>query len=171
ILARAVIDTDTGEALGAANVEISEDMVAAFREAGITDVPTLYVNDLDQGPYISNTLDVDPTTSQLEALVEIYRMMRPGEPPTKEAAEGLFHNLFFNYDRYDLSAVGRMKFNRRLGREGVTGDSVLSNEDIIDVLKELLSIRNGVGQTDDIDHLGNRRVRSVGEMAENAFRT
>src|SRR5699024_7007619 len=110
-------------------------------------------------------------TTQLEALVEIYRMMRPGEPPTKDAAEGLFANLFFNEDRYDLSAVGRMKFNRRLGREEVTGSSVLSNEDIVAVLTELLSIRNGIGQTDDIDHLGNRRVRSVGEMAENAFRT
>ncbi|KEZ75807.1 DNA-directed RNA polymerase subunit beta [Salinisphaera hydrothermalis] len=171
ILSRAIIDTDTGEELAAANTEITEELVEAFRMAGIVDVPTLYINDLDHGPYISSTLMQDPSTSQLEAMVEIYRMMRPGEPPTKDAAENLFDNLFFNEERYDLSAVGRMKFNRRLGRESAEGESVLSNEDIIDVLKELVSIRNGVGQTDDIDHLGNRRVRSVGEMAENAFRT
>src|SRR5207344_3114058 len=102
--------------------------------------------------------------------VEIYRMMRPGEPPTKDAAENLFNNLFFNQERYDLSAVGRMKFNRRVGRGEITGSSVLSKEDILDVLKVLISIRNGEGGVDDIDHLGNRRVRSVGEMAENAFR-
>ena len=171
VLARGIIDTDTGEELAPANTELTEELVDALRMAGIQDVPTLYVNDLDHGPYMSNTLMVDPSTTQLEALVEIYRMMRPGEPPTKDAAENLFGNLFFNEDRYDLSAVGRMKFNRRLGREEATGESVLSNEDIIDVLKELVSIRNGIGQTDDIDHLGNRRVRSVGEMAENAFRT
>ncbi len=171
ILARPIIDTDTGEELADANSEITEELLAAFRTAGIRDIPTLYVNDLDHGPYISNTLMVDPTTTSLEALVEIYRMMRPGEPPTKDAAENLFSNLFFNPERYDLSAVGRMKFNRRLGREEADGNSVLSNDDIIDVLRELLSIRNGVGTTDDIDHLGNRRVRSVGEMAENAFRT
>ena len=171
ILARGIVDTDTGEELAPANTEITEELVDALRTAGIVDVPTLYVNDLDHGPYMSNTLTVDPTTTPLEALVEIYRMMRPGEPPTKDAAENLFNNLFFNPERYDLSAVGRMKFNRRLGREEATGESVLSNDDIVAALRELLSIRNGVGQTDDIDHLGNRRVRSVGEMAENAFRT
>ncbi len=108
--------------------------------------------------------------SQQEALVEIYRMMRPGEPPTKEAAEALFKNLFFTPERYDLSAVGRMKFNRRVGREEITGPGVLTKEDIIDVLKTLIEIRNGKGDVDDIDHLGNRRVRSVGEMTENQFR-
>jgi len=171
VLARGIVDTDTGEELAAANTEITEELVDALRAAGIVDIPTLYINDLDHGPYMSSTLMVDPTTTPLEALVEIYRMMRPGEPPTKDAAENLFGNLFFKEERYDLSAVGRMKFNRRLGREDATGDSVLANEDIIDVLKELVSIRNGIGTTDDIDHLGNRRVRSVGEMAENAFRT
>ena len=119
--------------------------------------------------FISDTLRVDLTRTQLEALVEIYRMMRPGEPPTKESAENLFANLFFSPERYDLSAVGRMKFNRRLGREE-SGEGILSNEDIVDVLKTLISIRNGKGIVDDIDHLGNRRVRSVGEMAENQFR-
>src|SRR5690606_24140612 len=125
---------------------------------------------LDRGPYISNTLRIDPTSSKLEALVEIYRMMRPGEPPTKEAAENLFQNLLFNAERYDLSAVGRMEINRRVWRQGVDGGGRLSKEDNIDVLRTLNDIRNGNGQVDDIDDLGNRRVRSVGEMAENAFR-
>ena len=139
-------------------------------EAGITEINTLYTNDLDRGPYISDTLRIDPTKTRLEALVEIYRMMRPGEPPTKDAAENLFNNLFFNNERYDLSGVGRMKFNRRVGRKEITGSLILSKDDILDVLKVLIDIRNGNGTVDDIDHLGNRRVRSVGEMAENAFR-
>ena len=119
---------------------------------------------------MADTLDADPCTNRLEALVEIYRMMRPGEPPTKEAAENLFNNLFFSPDRYDLTAVGRMKFNRRLGREEEKGAGTLDNEDVLAVLKCLINIRNGFDVVDDIDHLGNRRVRSVGEMAENAFR-
>ena len=138
--------------------------------ANITEIRTLYTNDLDRGPYISDTLRIDPTKMRIEALVEIYRMMRPGEPPTRDAAENLFNNLFFNGERYDLSAVGRMKFNRRVGRKEILGSGVLSKDDILDVLKVLISIRNGEGGVDDIDHLGNRRVRSVGEMAENAFR-
>ena len=129
-----------------------------------------YTNDLDCGPFVSDTLRIDTTTSQLEAMVEIYRMMRPGEPPTKESAENLFSNLFFSPERYDLSAVGRMKFNRRLGRPSAEGNSVLDTDDIVDVLKTLVGIRNGFGSVDDIDHLGNRRIRSVGEMAENQFR-
>ncbi|MBT6791940.1 MAG: DNA-directed RNA polymerase subunit beta, partial [Gammaproteobacteria bacterium] len=131
---------------------------------------TIYTNDLDHGPFMADTLDADPCTNRLEALVEIYRMMRPGEPPTKEAAENLFNNLFFSSDRYDLTAVGRMKFNRRLGREEETGAGTLDNDDVLQVLKCLINIRNGFDIVDDIDHLGNRRVRSVGEMAENAFR-
>ncbi len=131
---------------------------------------TLFTNDLDHGPYISDTLRIDPTSNQLEALVEIYRMMRPGEPPTKEAAENLFDNLFFTVERYDLSAVGRMKFNRSLLRDEIEGSGILSKDDIIEVMKKLIDIRNGKGVVDDIDHLGNRRVRSVGEMAENQFR-
>ncbi|MCW9017598.1 MAG: DNA-directed RNA polymerase subunit beta, partial [Kangiellaceae bacterium] len=131
---------------------------------------TLYTNDLDCGPYISDTLRVDPTNSPLEALIEIYRMMRPGEPPTKESAEALFENLFFTDERYDLSRVGRMKFNRRVGRDSDEGEGTLSKQDIIDVVNTLLDIRNGKGEVDDIDHLGNRRIRSVGEMAENQFR-
>jgi DNA-directed RNA polymerase subunit beta len=170
VLAHDVADTKTGELLSNANEEISEDHLAKFRKAGIELLGTLFVNDLDRGPYVSNTLRIDPTRNQLEALVEIYRMMRPGEPPTKDAAQNLFQNLFFTLDRYDLSAVGRMKFNRRVGRKEILGSGVLHNDDILDVLRVLIDIRNGKGTVDDIDHLGNRRVRSVGEMAENVFR-
>lgn len=125
ILSHDVVDGSTGELLANANDEITEDQLAAFRKAGVDAVGTLWVNDLDRGPYLSNTLRIDPTKTQLEALVEIYRMMRPGEPPTKEAAQNLFHNLFFTFERYDLSTVGRMKFNRRVGRKDVLGESVL----------------------------------------------
>ena len=170
ILAHDIVDEETGELLARANDELDAAKVDSLIEAGIKSIGTLYVNDLDRGPFVSNTLRIDATQSRLEALVEIYRMMRPGEPPTKEAAENLFQNLFFNPERYDLSAVGRMKFNRRVGRDSAEGDGVLSNEDIIEVLRTLIDIRNGNGTVDDIDHLGNRRVRSVGEMAENAFR-
>ncbi|WP_022947590.1 DNA-directed RNA polymerase subunit beta [Methylohalobius crimeensis] len=170
ILAHNVVDEKTGELVAAANTEITGELLDQLLDCGISEIQTLYVNELDRGPYISNTLKIDHTTTQLEALVEIYRMMRPGEPPTKEAAELLFHNLFFSEERYDLSEVGRMKLNLRLGREDETGPRVLTKDDIIDVLKELIGIRNGKGQVDDIDHLGNRRVRSVGEMIENQFR-
>ena len=170
ILAHDIVDTETGELLAVANAELTEELIPALIEAGVEHIRTIYVNDLDRGPFISNTLKIDPSTTRLEALVEIYRMMRPGEPPTKDAAENLFQNLFFNPDRYDLSGVGRMKFNRRVGRDTSVGDSVLSKDDILDVLQTLIDIRNGFGTVDDIDNLGNRRVRSVGEMAENAFR-
>jgi len=170
ILAHDIVDEETGELLAAANAEMTAELIELLIEKGIEHIQALYVNDLDRGPYISNTLNIDPSTTRLEALVEIYRMMRPGEPPTKEAAENLFQNLFFNSDRYDLSAVGRMKFNRRVGRDNSEGGGILENDDILDVLQTLINIRNGYGTVDDIDHLGNRRVRSVGEMAENAFR-
>ncbi|MBK7205769.1 MAG: DNA-directed RNA polymerase subunit beta [Thermomonas sp.] len=192
ILSHDVVDPATGELLATANDEINDEILGKLRKAGIASVGTLWVNDLDRGPYLSNTLRIDNTKTQLEALVEIYRMMRPGEPPTKDAAQNLFHNLFFTFERYDLSGVGRMKFNRRIGRKEVTGASVLydaryfaerkdeesvrlrnefgTGSDILDVIKVLTEIRNGRGVVDDIDHLGNRRVRSVGEMAENVFR-
>ena len=192
ILARDVVDTKTGELLATANDELNDDHLVKFRKAGVERIETLYVNDLDRGPFISSTLRIDSTRTQLEALVEIYRMMRPGEPPTKDAAQNLFYNLFFTFERYALSAVGRMKFNRRVGRKEVTGAEVLydyryfgergdenskrlvaqlgKTSDILDVVRTLIAIRNGQGQVDDIDHLGNRRVRSVGEMAENVFR-
>ena len=192
ILAHDVIDTKSGEVLAVANDELNEANVEKLRKAGIDTIGTLWVNDLDRGPYLSNTLRIDPTKTQLEALVEIYRMMRPGEPPTKDAAQNLFYNLFFTFERYDLSGVGRMKFNRRVGRKETTGAPVLfdhkyfaerndemakslvaelgETSDILDVIRTLCEIRNGRGIVDDIDHLGNRRVRSVGEMAENVFR-
>lgn len=151
-------------------MELSLDLLAKLSQAGHKRIETLFTNDLDHGPYISETVRVDPTNDRLSALVEIYRMMRPGEPPTREAAESLFENLFFSEDRYDLSAVGRMKFNRSLLRDEIEGSGILSKDDIIEVMKKLIDIRNGKGEVDDIDHLGNRRIRSVGEMAENQFR-
>jgi DNA-directed RNA polymerase subunit beta len=197
VLAHDVVDEGSGELLAKANDELGPESIKKLAKAGIKSIRTLWVNDLDRGPYLSHTLRIDATKTPLEALVEIYRMMRPGEPPTKEAAENLFHNLFFNAERYDLSGVGRMKFNRRVDRDSITGPGVLydghyfstrkdeeskkllaqfgkddpaATSDIIAVLRTLCDIRNGSGTVDDIDHLGNRRVRSVGEMAENAFR-
>ena len=169
-LGKNIVDENSGEVLFECNTEITEEVLTKLAEAGVGTIETLYTNELDCGPFISDTLRQDTTRNELEALVEIYRMMRPGEPPTKESAENLFQNLFFSADRYDLSAVGRMKFNRRLGRDEITGEGILSREDIVDVLQTLVGIRNGKGMVDDIDHLGNRRVRSVGEMAENQFR-
>jgi DNA-directed RNA polymerase subunit beta len=171
ILARDLVSKDTGEVLAAANSEITEDLLPKLRNAGIKELPTLYVNDVDKGPYVSTTLNIDASRTRLEALVEIYRMMRPGEPPTKDAAEALFDGMFFAPEKYDLSAVGRMKFNRRLRRPEITGPGVLNKDDIVAVMKQIIAIRNGEDQTDDIDHLGNRRIRAVGEMTENVFRT
>lgn len=168
--ARPLIHPVTGEIIAECNSEITAELLEECRKAGIVQIETLYINDIDCGPFISDTLKIDTSSNELEALVEIYRMMRPGEPPTKDAAEGLFHNLFFTSERYDLSAVGRMKFNRRIGRDEIVGPGTLDKEDIIEVLRTLINIRNGKGIVDDIDHLGNRRVRCVGEMAENQFR-
>ena len=170
VLVSDVVDSTTGEIVAQANDPVTHEFLEKCSACGLTSITTIYTNDLDRGSYISDTLRVDPTRSAAEAQVEIYRMMRPGEPPTREGADSLFKNLFFSPDRYDLSAVGRMKFNRRVGRAEPEGASVLSKEDIIDVLRVLIEIRNGNGTVDDIDHLGNRRVRSVGEMVENQFR-
>ena len=163
-----IVNKETGEILVPCNTPITEDNLERLVAAGVKKIETIYTNEIDRGSFISDTLAVDITSNRIEALVEIYRMMRPGEPPTREAAENLFNNLFFVPERYDLSGVGRMKFNRRLGKTG--GSGVLSNEDIVDVLKTLIDIKNGKGMPDDIDHLGNRRVKSVGEMAGNQFR-
>ena len=170
VLAKELIDTETGELVCKANDELTEENIEKILESSVDILELLYTNDIDRGPYISSTLAIDPTNNELEAQVEIYRMMRPGEPPTKEAAQNLFQNLFFTPERYDLSPVGRMKFNRRVGREEMTGSGILSKDDILAVMRTLIDIRNGNGIVDDIDHLGNRRVRCVGEMAENAFR-
>ncbi|MGA0034238.1 MAG: DNA-directed RNA polymerase subunit beta, partial [Burkholderiales bacterium] len=169
-LAHNVIDKSTGELVASANDEITEEVLIKLREAGVDSVETIYTNDLDQGPYISQTLRIDETADQLAAQVAIYRMMRPGEPPTEDAVKTLFNGLFFSPDRYDLSAVGRMKFNRRVGRAELEGANTLSPDDIVAVIRILVELRNGKGEIDDIDHLGNRRVRSVGELAENQFR-
>ena len=170
IIARNIINAETGEVLANANDEITEDLLAKLATGGIEEIQTLYVNDLDRGAYISSTLRIDETADQWASRVAIYRMMRPGEPPTEDAVENLFHGLFYSEERYDLSAVGRMKFNRRVGRDEIEGTGTLSNDDIVDVVRILVELRNGRGEVDDIDHLGNRRVRSVGELAENQFR-
>ena len=171
ITSKDIINQETGEVLVEANTEISNEIIELLRENSISEVHCLFINELDKGSYISDTLRVDPTSNRLEALVEIYRMMRPGEPPTKDSAETLFENLFFNQERYDLSEVGRMKFNRRLKLESSKDNpNILDKEDIIEVMKGIVNIRDGHDIVDDIDHLGNRRVRSVGEMTANQFR-
>ncbi|MDA1108029.1 MAG: DNA-directed RNA polymerase subunit beta [Proteobacteria bacterium] len=170
ILTQTLVDKATGEVLGNANDELTAEMIEKILKAGVKELKTLHTNDLDRGPYMSDTLRIDGTRSALEAQIEIYRMMRPGEPPNKDAAQTLFTNLFFSPERYDLSEVGRMKFNARVGRSEIEGPGILSRQDIIDVLKVLINIKNGSGGVDDIDHLGNRRVRCVGEMVENQFR-
>ncbi len=171
ILSHNVIDKKTGEFIALVNEEITEVTLEKLLEVGIDKINTLYVNDLNHGAFISQTLRIDETVDELSAQVAIYRMMRPGEPPTEEAVKSLFGGLFYSSDRYDLSVVGRMKFNRRVGREELIGPSTLSNADILAVIKILVELRNGRGEIDDIDHLGNRRVRSVGELAENQFRS
>ena len=170
VIAKDILDKSTGEIIFEANTIIDEENLPDIEVLGLSEIETLYINDIESGPYIADTLRADSTSNEIEALVEIYRMMRPGEPPTKEAATTLFNNLFFNAERYDLSAVGRMKFNKRLGIEHLEGNSILSDDDILSTLKTLVAIRNGQGNVDDIDHLGNRRIRSVGEMVSNQYR-
>jgi len=183
VLSHDVIDKETGELLVSANEILTLELIEKLIANKIEKIKVIHVNDLDRGAYISNTLRIDPSSNRMEALVEIYRMMRPGEPPTKEAAENLFHNLFFNNDRYDLSDVGRMKFDSRIQHAKIRYSQLISKEapeeknnrildrdDILTVIMQLISIRNGEDTVDDIDHLGNRRIRSVGEMTENAFR-
>ncbi|MFY7985952.1 MAG: DNA-directed RNA polymerase subunit beta, partial [Burkholderiaceae bacterium] len=169
-LATNVIVADTGELVAKANDEMTEELLGKLRDAGVQAFQTLYTNDLDQGPYISQTLRIDETVDQLAARIAIYRMMRPGEPPTEDAVEALFNRLFYSAETYDLSKVGRMKFNRRVSRDELTGPMTLVNDDILAVIRILVDLRNGRGEIDDIDHLGNRRVRCVGELAENQFR-
>lgn len=189
-IAHGIVDQETGEIVANANDEITENLLEKLVAANVEKINSLYANDLDHGDYISQTLRIDEILDQYSARVAIYRMMRPGEPPTEEAVEALFDGLFFNAERYDLSRVGRMKFNRRafpvkaeehqsnwmrkfyetVGPRGAEGSNVLSNEDILAVIGVLLELRNGRGEIDDIDHLGNRRIRSVGELVENQFR-
>ena len=171
MLAKNMVDGDTGEIIAKANEELTDALLKKLRQAGIKDIQCLFTNELDEGAYISQTLASDETADQLAARVAIYRMMRPGEPPTEDAVEALFNRLFYSADTYDLSRVGRMKFNARVGRDTPEGNMNLSNEDILDVVKILVELRNGRGEVDDIDHLGNRRVRCVGELAENQYRS
>ncbi len=169
-IAADIVDTSTGELIAEANQELTEELIETLKEQKIKQLEVIYTNDIDCGSYISDTLDVDSTRTEEEAQQEIYRMMRPGEPPTKEASANLFSNLFFSGERYDMSAVGRMKLNRRLGRESDLGEGVLDQGDIIDVMKVIVDLKNGKGEVDDIDSLGNRRIRAVGELVENQFR-
>ncbi|ARC53244.1 DNA-directed RNA polymerase subunit beta [Candidatus Riesia pediculischaeffi] len=170
IVDKSYFDKSDGKLICSANSKISKEILEDLKRSRNRSIRTLFINDLDRGSYISNTLRIDNTKDRIDALIEIYRMMRPGEPPTKESAESLFNSLFFSEDRYDLSPVGRMKFDLSLSRERNTESNVLNNQDIIDVIKKLIDIRDGRGEVDDIDHLGNRRIRSIGEMAENQFR-
>ncbi len=169
-LARDIVDVETGEVLVEANSLITEEVIETLKQNNISEIETIYTNDIDCGPFMSETLRIDLSRSVEDAQIEIYRMMRPGEPPTKEASAALFTNLFFNHERYDLSAVGRMKLNRRLSRESDEGPGTLSKQDIVDVMRKIVALKNGKGDIDDIDNLGNRRVRSVGELVENQFR-
>lgn len=170
ISAKNYYNKKTKDIIVQANSELNTEIIKKLKLNGYSEIQTIFTNDLDHGPYISETLKIDPTQDRPSALIEIYRMMRPGEPPTRDATENLFENLFFSEERYDLSSVGRMKFNRSLLRTKIEGKGTLSTIDIVDVIKKLIDIRNGNGDIDDIDHLGNRRIRSVGEMAENQFR-
>jgi len=171
LVAKNMVDPDTGEIIAKANDELTEALLKKLRAAGIKELQCLFTNELSEGAYISQTLALDETADQFAARVAIYRMMRPGEPPTEDAVEALFNRLFYSADTYDLSRVGRMKFNARVGRDATEGEMTLSNEDILDVVKILVELRNGRGVVDDIDHLGNRRVRCVGELAENQYRS
>lgn len=169
-VARDVVDPETGEVIVACNEMLTEQLVDTILDSGVESLSTIYTNDLDQRAYMSDTLRKDQATSRLRSLYEIYNVMRPGEALTEDNCSRFFRGLFFESDRYDLSDVGRMKFNKRLQRSENADSNILHPDDIIAVLKMLIDIRGGRGSVDDVDNLGNRRVRSVGEMAENQFR-
>jgi DNA-directed RNA polymerase subunit beta len=170
VISQDLIDKETGEILFAANTVISEEVLEVLSANKVKKIEILYINESKGGAYISDTLRLDDTQTELEARMSIYHVMRPGEPATADAVNLLFNNLFFKNDRYDLSKVGRMKLNRRLGIKSETGEHVLTNDDIISVLKLLIDIKNGNDSVDDVDTLANRRVRAIGEMIENQFR-
>ncbi|WP_367677317.1 DNA-directed RNA polymerase subunit beta [Buchnera aphidicola] len=170
ILSKDHFDLKNKKIIFTANTKLTAEHIKKIKKYRINTIETIFINRSDRGPYISKTLRMDPASDTTSALIEIYRIMRPGEPPTKEASEHLFSNLFFSEDRYDLSSVGRMKFDNAVCKNKKTKRNVLSKQDIIDVIRKLISIRDGKGKIDDIDHLGNRRIRSIGEMIENQFR-
>src|SRR5919112_438622 len=169
-IAEDLVNASTGEIYAEAGDEISDKMLKGLAEAGLSEIPVLDIDHVNVGPYIRNTLAVDKNSSREEALFDIYRVMRPGEPPTLDTAEAMFHSLFFDAERYDLSAVGRVKMNMRLDLDAPDTQRTLRREDMLAVAKALVDLRDGKGEIDDIDHLGNRRVRSVGELMENQYR-
>jgi DNA-directed RNA polymerase subunit beta len=170
VVAKDIIDKSTGEVLVSANTVISTEVLDLLKEHKIKALTILYINDVNNGAYISDTLRLDETTTELEARVAIYHVMRPGEPATEDAVNTLFKTLFFGGTRYDLSKVGRMKINRRLGMSDDNTSLLLTNEDIINVINKLIDVKNGLDMVDDVDTLANRRVRAIGEMIENQFR-
>ena len=165
-----VIDETTGEVLLECNEEISASKLDTLREHGIKNLKVLFIDNLYVGPFLRETLLLDKIETPQDAIIEIYRRLRPGDPPTVKSATALFENLFFNAERYDLSAVGRIKLNYKLGLSVPVEVTTLTKEDILEVVRYLIDLRNGKGSIDDIDHLGNRRVRAVGELLENQYR-
>jgi DNA-directed RNA polymerase subunit beta len=170
VSARDVIDESTGEVLLQCNEELTEEKFEELRAAGVESVEVLFIDNLNVGPYLRNTLLADKLQGPDEAIMEIYRRLRPGDPPTIETAQNLFNSLFFNPDRYDLSRVGRLKLNYKFKIEEDLDKPVLTTRDILETVRYLIELRNGRGLIDDIDHLGNRRVRAVGELMENQYR-
>ncbi|MEM7495324.1 MAG: DNA-directed RNA polymerase subunit beta, partial [Myxococcota bacterium] len=168
--AKDIVDRKSGEVLLRCNERLQVESLEKARSAGLRQVPVLFIDGLNVGSYLRDTLEQDRVESQEEAVLEIYRRMRPGDPPNLEIASGLFHNLFFNSERYDLSEVGRLKLNQKFGLEEPLSNRVLTKQDLLGVVRYLIDLRNGNGSVDDIDHLGNRRVRSVGELLENQYR-
>jgi DNA-directed RNA polymerase subunit beta len=169
-IAHDIVDENTGEVLVECNEDVSEEKLEMLREKGIGELKVLFIDNLNVGPFLRNTLAVDKLQSPDEAIIEIYKRLRPGDPPTMETATNLFMNLFFNAERYDLSKVGRLKLNYKFGIDEPLEMSVLTKRDIIEVVRYLIDLKNGRGEIDDIDHLGNRRVRAVGELLENQYR-
>ena len=170
VSAKDVIDENTGEVLLQCNEEISEEKLEELRERGVDKVDILFIDNLNVGPYLRNTLLADKLQGPDEAIMEIYRRLRPGDPPTLDTAQNLFHNLFFNAERYDLSKVGRLKLNYKFKIDETIETQILTKRDILETVRYLIDLRNGKGVIDDIDHLGNRRVRAVGELMENQYR-
>ncbi len=169
-LAQDIVNLESGEIYGEAGEEIEEKLLETLKELGLKEIPILDIDHVNIGAFIRNTLAVDKNSNTEEALLDVYRVMRPGEPPTPEAAQTLFNGIFFDSERYDLSAVGRVKMNMRLDLDAPDTMRTLRKEDILAVIKTLVGLRDGKGEIDDIDHLGNRRVRSVGELMENQYR-
>jgi DNA-directed RNA polymerase subunit beta len=168
--ARDIVDDETGEVIVECNARLSVEQVEELRQQGIEQLEVLFIDNLNVGSYLRDTLEGDSIANREEAILEIYRRMRPGDPPTQDTAENLFNNFFFNPERYDLSVVGRLKLNHKFGLEESLENCVLTKRDILEVVRYLIELRNGNGSVDDIDHLGNRRVRAVGELIENQYR-